>query len=103
VRHPAVLSDSLSPPIALNRAVSPSQRLAAIASAQDEFDHSDADLHDLEIDMGAARALRLQLGYVLRRGRKRQRVDQLETVGDICGALRFVVVSCSDAKRLECY
>lgn len=93
MRHPAVRSDSLSPPISLNRAVSPSQRLTAIASAQDEFDHSNADLHDLEIDMGAARALRLQLGYVLRRGRKRQMADQLETVGYIYGALRFVAVS----------
>lgn len=81
----------------IRHAITPSHRLKAIGKAKDQFNHSIPEIHDIEIETGAANALCIQLGYSLNK-----KDDDIEILNTICCALELVY-QCSISIRTKSF
>mmetsp|Transcript_34872 Transcript_34872/g.42639 ORF Transcript_34872/g.42639 Transcript_34872/m.42639 type:complete len:712 (+) Transcript_34872:209-2344(+) len=106
----------------INSAVTQSQRKNILTTATSFFNHSNAHVHDSEIEMGAANALCLKLGYVLLqsnctafsledcgRGSSSENFSSTrpsshqQEVGLICHVLCMIYSHCSERVREESF
>lgn len=86
--------------IGINHAVTRAQRMQALQTAFRAFHHANEEMHNCEIDLGAADALCLKLGYILL---SRQSSDDVFTeIELVCSSLKMVY-RCSVERRIRSF
>ena len=88
-------SSRIHPITALNQAVTRPQRIHALQTALHVFSHKNSELHNYEVDCGAANALCLKLGYIYR--------GEWEEMDMILSTLQCVYSGCAKDRLLRSF